>query len=1002
MSNADEIRILHIDDDPDFVDLAEAFLEREDDRITVRTATSPSAGLELLADREIDCVVSDYDMPGQNGIEFLEAVRERHSELPFILYTGKGSEEIASDAISAGVTDYLQKESGTGQYAVLANRIGNAVEQYRSRQAVEATEQKLSELAERTDDILFMFDGDWSELLFVNSAYEEIWGGSIEDLRADPTVFLEAVHPEDREKARESLARLSDGESSQLEYRIGRPDGEHRWIRGDTQPVFAEDGTVERIVGQVRDITEEKERERHLETIVDNLPGYVYRHGYDPEYPLQFVKGDAETVTGYTATELEDDVVLAEEIIHPDDRENLWSEHIEGIAETGRFDSTYRIITKGGDVRWVRDQGQLIEDPVTGKAVIDGFITDVSEHVLREQELTRQQAFTDESLDALQDLFYAIDEDGGLIRWNDRVSAVSGYTDDEIGTMDVTEFFPQEHRGRISESVDDTIETGTGSVQAEIRTADGERIPFEFRNTRLTDSQRGDAVAVGVGRDISEQVRRERELQREHEWFRAIFEKAFDAMLIANDDGEFIDANESATELFGLPEDELHGRTVGEFASDEFDFDAAWEQFQRSDAERGRFPLVRPDGTERTVEYAATTNIVPGQHLSVLRDVTARSEQERRLRALNEVSQELMTADTRRAVAEIGVEAAAAVVGLDVNSIHLYDDERAGLAPVAETEAVRELIGEPPTFTGGDSIAWSAYERGEALVVDDVHDHPDIHNPDTPVESELHLPLGEYGILMAGSESREAFDRQDLVFGTILARSITAALEQVERTEQVRARERDLARQNERLEEFASVVSHDLRNPLTVAEGRLELAREECDSDQLDEVRRAHERMSALIDDLLTLARDGEAVGEFESVDLGTLVEGCWQSVDGADATLVTESDATIRADGSRLQQLVENLMRNAIEHGGEDVTVTVGALNDGFYVEDDGTGISESDRDAVFEAGYSTTGDGTGFGLSIVERVADAHGWAVRVTDGADGGARFEITGVTFVTKEP
>jgi signal transduction histidine kinase len=89
--------------------------------------------------------------------------------------------------------------------------------------------------------------------------------------------------------------------------------------------------------------------------------------------------------------------------------------------------------------------------------------------------------------------------------------------------------------------------------------------------------------------------------------------------------------------------------------------------------------------------------------------------------------------------------------------------------------------------------------------------------------------------------------------------------------------------------------------------------------------------------------------------------------------------------------------MRNAVEHGGDDVTVAVGALNDGFYVEDDGAGISEADREDVFEPGYSTSEDGTGFGLSIGKRVADAHGWNVRVTDGSDGGARFEIIGVEF-----
>lgn len=127
------ITVLHVDDETDFVEMTAAFLERGNERITVETALSASDGLAELSENNLDCVVSDYDMPGQTGIEFLQSVRLTHPDLPFILFTGKGSEEVASEAISAGATDYLQK-GGTERYALLANRIQNAVEQYRNRQ----------------------------------------------------------------------------------------------------------------------------------------------------------------------------------------------------------------------------------------------------------------------------------------------------------------------------------------------------------------------------------------------------------------------------------------------------------------------------------------------------------------------------------------------------------------------------------------------------------------------------------------------------------------------------------------------------------------------------------------------------------------------------------------------------------------------------------------------------------------------------------------------------
>lgn len=221
-----------------------------------------------------------------------------------------------------------------------------------------------------------------------------------------------------------------------------------------------------------------------------------------------------------------------------------------------------------------------------------------------------------------------------------------------------------------------------------------------------------------------------------------------------------------------------------------------------------------------------------------------------------------------------------------------------------------------------------------------------------------------------------------------------------ERTSELKDRELHLERQNERLEEFANVVSHDLRNPLNVASGRLELARDDCDSEHLSHVENAHERMEALIADLLTLARQGQTQPDPSIVQLADLVESCWASVQTQNATLRVETDSAIRAEESRLRQLFENLFRNGVEHGTPDVTITVGDLDDGFYIEDDGPGIPPDQRDAVFNTGHSTSEHGTGFGLSIVTQVVEAHDWEILVTDGTNGGARFEVTRVESVAE--
>jgi signal transduction histidine kinase len=206
--------------------------------------------------------------------------------------------------------------------------------------------------------------------------------------------------------------------------------------------------------------------------------------------------------------------------------------------------------------------------------------------------------------------------------------------------------------------------------------------------------------------------------------------------------------------------------------------------------------------------------------------------------------------------------------------------------------------------------------------------------------------------------------------------------------------EHQLERQNERLERFASVISHDLRNPLEVALGRLEFAREDGDEEHFDIVEQSLHRIDALIDDVLTLAREGETVSDPVRTDIAAVAADAWTVVETERATLAVETDANLRADPSRFQQLLENVFRNAVQHAGDDVTVTVGDLEErlGFFVADDGPGIPADDRDDVFEPGYTTGDQGTGLGLSIVRTIAEAHGWDVSVTDAADGGARFEF----------
>ncbi len=211
--------------------------------------------------------------------------------------------------------------------------------------------------------------------------------------------------------------------------------------------------------------------------------------------------------------------------------------------------------------------------------------------------------------------------------------------------------------------------------------------------------------------------------------------------------------------------------------------------------------------------------------------------------------------------------------------------------------------------------------------------------------------------------------------------------------------ERMLERQNDRLKEFTDILAHDLRNPLNVIEGNLALYKETGKEEHLDAVGETTDRMARLVDDLLRVARQGDIVTDPEPTDIGDVVDAAWQGIDlDADATLGYDTVRSVSSDPERLRELFENLFRNSVDHGGDDVTVRVGPLDTGFFVEDDGPGIPDDDKAEVFDHGFTTREDGHGYGLSVVRTIVNAHGWDIVAVDAASGGARFEVTGIDLL----
>ncbi|WP_198664578.1 PAS domain-containing sensor histidine kinase [Halorubrum sp. 48-1-W] len=614
---------------------------------------------------------------------------------------------------------------------------------------------------------------------------------------------------------------------------------------------------------------------------------------------------------------------------------------------------------------------------------------DVTERKQRKQELDRSRQFLRDTQEVAHIGGWKLDLQSESLRWSDEVYRIHGLPPDaDVRVEDAIEFYHPDDRDTIRKAVDRL-------------TSEGEPYDVELRIVTVDDDVRwvralgepvyedDELIAVqGTFQDITERKEREQELQMVRERFERFASNVEDAFfLLPIDYSETEYVNPAVETIYGITPEEAYDdsmawlRHVHPDDKDELLAEMEAQQDETSDWPREQeFRIDHPDRGVRWVQARIDAitdeNGDPSQLTGVATDITEQIKHEQQL--------EHKTEELEQLARKYETQYRTLFEEAPVMTILTRSEDGQPIIDDCNSQFVETLGYDADTIIGSELAEFYTPESAERLRSQGYSQA--LNGQFTREKRELLTIDGETIEALLRAVPRRTADGS--VIGTVAMYIDISERESVKRA-------------NEQLEEFASVVSHDLRNPLNVATSRLELAAEECDSAHLDDLEGALDRMGALIDDLLLLAREGKEVTDAQPVDLTTIVNGCWENVETNQASLITTIDRSVWADRSRLKQVFENLFRNAVEHGRADVTVTIGGLNDGFYIEDDGPGIPSDERDAVFEAGYSQSTDGTGFGLSIVEQIVTAHDWNIRVTDGADGGARFEITNVEFVATE-
>ena len=757
------------------------------------------------------------------------------------------------------------------------------------------------------------------------------------------------------------------------------------------------------------DIDERKEREYELESyeaFIENSSDVITH--LDEDGTILYQSPSAERVLGHGPDERVGEDGF--EYIHPDDREEAL-----GAFERLSEDSVETI--ENLEIRYERADGDYVWLDTTGSDQRD---TEVGGFVANSREITERKEY-ENKLERSQD----------LLRRTERIANTGGWEVD-LGTGDMRwttgmyELFdmPDEYEPSLEESIASYHPEDRDTVRDAMRECREDGEPFDEELRVVPDDEvvwahvsgepvreDGDVVGMrGSVRDITGIKQGQEELERSQDLLRRAEE-------ISDTGGWELDAEtgelrwtEGTYRILGLDED--YEPTVEEGISlyhpeDREEISHALERC-REEGEPFDRELRLDTEDDRWIRIIGKPVYEDGEVAELrgtVRDITDRKRRETNLLSNNKAIRELyeITSDPDLSFeekVEMVLESTRSRLGLPYAFVTEIDREE-GKQTVTQARGSHELLQPGDSCPLEQSYCRKTIE-GEGLLVvhkaseegwegDEAYEE---FGHGCYIGAKLTVDDGLHGTLCFADEEprNEEFTDFERTLVELIANWVSYELERM------RSKER-LKLQKERLDEFASVVSHDLRSPLTVLMGNLELAEEAGDSEYFESCRGAVERIEAIIDDLLSLARDVDEVGELESVSLPDIADECWENTDADTeaADLRVETEGAVMADRGKLRQMLDNLLRNAVEHGGEDVTVTVSDLSDGdgFRIEDDGKGIPEEERERVLEAGYTTSEEGTGLGMYIAGQVAEAHGWDLTVTEGEEGGAAFEVTGV-------
>ncbi len=931
------------------------------------TASSAEEAIEKLDQKGYDAIISDYQMPGMDGLEFLKYVRERLGiDLPFIIFTGKGREEIAMEALNLGAERYIQKGGDlASQYEILADAVNQEVRLYRAEQARE----RLSSIVRSSQNAIIGKDLD-GIITSWNRGAEEIYGYSEEEILGE---HISIIAPEEKkDEIDEIMQEVKEGRKVEpFETERLTKDGKKIHVSLTVSPMFDKNGEAMGASTIAQDITKRKkaeeklkEREEKYKAVTEKSHDAIFMVG---EEELLFVNERTSALTGYSKEELYQ--IDFWELLHPDDRERVMDIDTRGRkGESAPTKYEARIVTKEGRVKHCDFRVTPIEYGDT--PVILGTVRDVTDRKEADRKLEESEERYRRLFEAAQDGILILDGGTGeIVDVNPYLLDILSYSREEllgkrlwqIGTFkDIVE-----NRSKFEELKE------RGFVRYDdlpLQTRDDDEVPVEFvSNTYEAGNE--EVIQCNI-RDITERKRAEDRLQRERDRARRYFDIAGVILVALDSDGIVTAINKKGCEVLGCERDEILGvdwyenfvpqRVRDQVVKDIMDPLLAGD-FEGTEGYEN--PVLTKDGEERVIHWNNTALTVEGGEiigtLSSGRDITEKIEIEEEMEKLSTV---VKIAKDAVVISDMD----GTIVEANRATLDMYGADRK--EEIVGKKAFDFILPEDRDEARKDKerVLKDGYiSLGEYRITDNDGNEISVEMSVSLLRDKEDDPIGFAGIIRDVTERREIQEREDLLH---------------------------------------SLLRHDVRNKIYLAQGYLQLMENtemsEKARDFLGKTKKDIRECMEVISKVSTLrqAQKEEIKPVNVKLSLDYAIE---QSKDLLNDRKVSLETVGIHQDhealaGTLLSQVFYNLIENSVLHSeGDRIKIVQKKKDDRVTVtiEDNGTGIPDDKKEVIFNDGYTTDKErGTGLGLFLTKTLLDIYGATIEVGDSDLGGARFDV----------